>query len=139
MTKQSLDKMSARQPTASSSSSSMTLNHVNIDTKTTDNPHDHDTSISLNPPVPVPIVKENDEEKVVPVDGTLPAGDVPDGFEEGKEGKDAVEMIDGRPKDIYDRFTKSQKNRIVAIVSYSAFLSRKLLPYLSSLKILPTC
>lgn len=34
-----------------------------------------------------------------------------------------VEMIDGRPRDIYDRTPKSQKNRTVAIVSYSAFLS----------------
>lgn len=32
-----------------------------------------------------------------------------------------VEMIDGRPRDIYDRTPKSQKNRTVAIVSYSAF------------------
>ncbi|WVQ70615.1 hypothetical protein IAR50_000135 [Cryptococcus sp. DSM 104548] len=33
-----------------------------------------------------------------------------------------VEMIDGRPKDVYDRFTKRQKYMIVAIISYSAFI-----------------
>jgi hypothetical protein len=79
--------------------------------------------LHIDPPVPVPIVnspESEDEEKVVPIDGTVPAGEVPDG-----QGEDKVEMIDGRPKDMYDRFTKSQKNRIVAIVSYSALLSRK--------------
>jgi hypothetical protein len=35
-----------------------------------------------------------------------------------------VETIDGRPKDEYDRFTKSQKKRMTAIVSFSALLSR---------------
>ncbi|WWC72432.1 uncharacterized protein I206_106394 [Kwoniella pini CBS 10737] len=34
-----------------------------------------------------------------------------------------IELIDGRPKDVYDRFTKSQKNRILAIVSYSAIIA----------------
>lgn len=35
-----------------------------------------------------------------------------------------VEMIDGRPRDEFDRFTKSQKRRMTAIVSFSALLSR---------------
>jgi hypothetical protein len=35
-----------------------------------------------------------------------------------------VEMIDGRPKDEFDRFTQSQKKRMTAIVSFSALLSR---------------
>jgi len=35
-----------------------------------------------------------------------------------------VEMIDGRPKDEFDRFTQSQKRRMTAIVSFSALLSR---------------
>ncbi|WWC65403.1 uncharacterized protein I303_108021 [Kwoniella dejecticola CBS 10117] len=34
-----------------------------------------------------------------------------------------VEMIDGRPKDIYDRFSPSQKRLILAIVSYSAIIA----------------
>ncbi|WWC92114.1 uncharacterized protein L201_007068 [Kwoniella dendrophila CBS 6074] len=34
-----------------------------------------------------------------------------------------VEMIDGRPKDIYDRFTKAQKLRILGIVSFSAIIA----------------
>ncbi|WVQ86011.1 hypothetical protein IAT38_008179 [Cryptococcus sp. DSM 104549] len=34
-----------------------------------------------------------------------------------------VEMIDGRPRDVYDRFTKNQKRRIVAIISFSAFIA----------------
>lgn len=33
--------------------------------------------------------------------------------------------IDGRPRDVYDKFSKSRKYLIVAIVSYSAFLSRE--------------
>jgi len=37
-----------------------------------------------------------------------------------------VEMIDGRPKDEFDRFTQSQKRRMTAIVSFSALLSRQL-------------
>lgn len=36
-----------------------------------------------------------------------------------------VEMIDGRPRDVYDRFTPAQKVRMTAIVSFSALLSRK--------------
>jgi hypothetical protein len=36
-----------------------------------------------------------------------------------------AEMIDGRPKDEFDRFTKSQKRRMTAIVSFSALLSRR--------------
>jgi hypothetical protein len=36
-----------------------------------------------------------------------------------------VEMIDGRPKDEYDRFTPSQKKRMTAIVSFSALISRQ--------------
>jgi hypothetical protein len=36
-----------------------------------------------------------------------------------------VEMIDGRPRDEFDRFTRSQKRRMTAIVSFSALLSRK--------------
>lgn len=43
-----------------------------------------------------------------------------------KEEVAEVEMIDGRPKDIYDRFSKRQKIVIVAIISYSAFIARKL-------------
>lgn len=43
-----------------------------------------------------------------------------------KEEVAEVEMIDGRPKDIYDRFSKRQKIAIVAIISYSAFIARKL-------------
>jgi len=35
-----------------------------------------------------------------------------------------VEMIDGRPRDEFDRFTQSQKKRMTAIVSFSALLSR---------------
>jgi hypothetical protein len=35
-----------------------------------------------------------------------------------------VEMIDGRPKDEFDRFSQSQKKRMTAIVSFSALLSR---------------
>lgn len=38
---------------------------------------------------------------------------------------DQIEMIDGRPRDVYDRFTKSQKRRMTAIVSFSALLSRE--------------
>jgi hypothetical protein len=34
-------------------------------------------------------------------------------------------MIDGRPKDEYDRFTPSQKKRMTAIVSFSALISRQ--------------
>ena len=45
-------------------------------------------------------------------------------------GPAALETIDGRPRDVYDKFTKRQKNLIVAIVSYSAFLAR-----MSSLRI----
>jgi hypothetical protein len=75
--------------------------------------------IPLNPPVPVPVVGDHGEdEKIAPVDGVSPAAGTED------SGKEEVEMIDGRPRDTYDRFTKSQKRRIVAIVSYSAFLSR---------------
>ncbi|KIR42486.1 dityrosine transporter [Cryptococcus deuterogattii 99/473] len=40
-----------------------------------------------------------------------------------KEEITEVEMIDGRPKDIYDRFSKRQKIVIVAIISYSAFIA----------------
>ncbi|XAO22220.1 hypothetical protein I312_100988 [Cryptococcus bacillisporus CA1280] len=40
-----------------------------------------------------------------------------------KEEVAEVEMIDGRPKDIYDRFSKRQKIAIVAIISYSAFIA----------------
>ncbi|OWZ59705.1 dityrosine transporter [Cryptococcus neoformans c45] len=40
-----------------------------------------------------------------------------------KEEVTEVEMIDGRPKDVYDRFSKRQKNVIVAIISYSAFIA----------------
>ncbi len=36
-----------------------------------------------------------------------------------------VEMTDGRPRDIYDKYTKREKELIVAIVSFSAFLARK--------------
>lgn len=43
-----------------------------------------------------------------------------------KEEITEVEMIDGRPNDIYDRFSKRQKIVIVAIISYSAFIARKL-------------
>lgn len=42
-----------------------------------------------------------------------------------KEGVSEVETIDGRPKDVYDRFSKRQKNVIVAVISYSAFIARK--------------
>lgn len=35
------------------------------------------------------------------------------------------DMVDGRVKDVYDRFSAREKNKIVAIVSYSALLSRK--------------
>lgn len=45
-----------------------------------------------------------------------------------KEEVTEVEMIDGRPKDVYDRFSKRQKNVIVAIISYSAFIARKFHP-----------
>lgn len=34
-------------------------------------------------------------------------------------------MIDGRPRDVYDRFTRAQKVRMTAIVSFSALLSRE--------------
>ncbi|EAL22919.1 hypothetical protein CNBA6880 [Cryptococcus deneoformans B-3501A] len=40
-----------------------------------------------------------------------------------KEGVSEVETIDGRPKDVYDRFSKRQKNVIVAVISYSAFIA----------------
>lgn len=40
------------------------------------------------------------------------------------DGPATLEPIDGRAKDVYDKFTKRQKNLIVAIVSYSAFLAR---------------
>lgn len=43
-----------------------------------------------------------------------------------KEEVAEVEMIDSRPKDIYDRFSKRQKIVIVAIISYSAFIAREL-------------
>ncbi|WVF68151.1 hypothetical protein IAT40_002914 [Kwoniella sp. CBS 6097] len=53
------------------------------------------------------------------------------GEDEDKEGRDLgfhekeieVDMIDGRPRDIYDRFTKAQKLRILLIVSYSAIIA----------------
>lgn len=35
------------------------------------------------------------------------------------------DMIDGRPKDVYDRFSPGRKKVIMAIVSYSAFISRE--------------
>lgn len=38
-------------------------------------------------------------------------------------------MIDGRPRDVYDRFTRAQKVRMTAIVSFSALLSRRSLPF----------
>jgi hypothetical protein len=41
-----------------------------------------------------------------------------------EERREKVEMIDGRPKDIYDRFTPGQKRRITAIVSYSSLIAR---------------
>lgn len=49
--------------------------------------------------------------------------------------KDQVgdEMIDGRPRDVYDRFTRSQKTRMTAIVSFSALLSRELYPHSTQL------
>ncbi|OCF33611.1 dityrosine transporter [Kwoniella heveanensis BCC8398] len=34
-----------------------------------------------------------------------------------------VEMIDGRPRDIYDRFTRAKKVRILLIVAYSAIIA----------------
>ncbi|WVQ95702.1 hypothetical protein IAU59_002801 [Kwoniella sp. CBS 9459] len=40
-----------------------------------------------------------------------------------REQEVEVEMIDGRPRDIYDRFTKAQKLRILLIVSYSAIIA----------------
>ncbi|WWD20555.1 hypothetical protein CI109_105031 [Kwoniella shandongensis] len=40
-----------------------------------------------------------------------------------QEEKQEVETIDGRPKDIYDRFTESQKKRILAVVAYSAIIA----------------
>nr|XP_019051257.1 dityrosine transporter [Kwoniella bestiolae CBS 10118]OCF30187.1 dityrosine transporter [Kwoniella bestiolae CBS 10118] len=42
---------------------------------------------------------------------------------EAREKEMKMEMIDGRPRDIYDRFTKSQKRRILGIVSYSAIIA----------------
>ncbi|KAK8850375.1 hypothetical protein IAR55_004293 [Kwoniella newhampshirensis] len=54
--------------------------------------------------------KEDDEER---------KGDVVEKEEQVNE----VEMIDGRPRDIYDRFTKSQKRRILAVVAFSAFIA----------------
>lgn len=35
------------------------------------------------------------------------------------------DMIDGRSKDVYDRFSPGRKKVIMAIVSYSAFISRE--------------
>ena len=42
----------------------------------------------------------------------------------GEKQSTDVEMIDGRPKDEFDRFTQAQKRRMTAIVSFSALLSR---------------
>lgn len=81
-----------------------------------------DASGIAAPPIPVPATVpdegslEHEREKAESSDET--AGVRP--------GAAVVEMVDGRPKDVYDRFTKAQKTRIVAIVSYSAFISREL-------------
>ncbi|WVR08471.1 hypothetical protein IAU60_005526 [Kwoniella sp. DSM 27419] len=42
---------------------------------------------------------------------------------QGVTDAETVEMIDGRPKDIYDRFTNAQKRRILLIVSFSAIIA----------------
>jgi hypothetical protein len=56
------------------------------------------------------------------------------GIDKGKEKRteaetekdnEKVDMINGRPRDVYDRFTPAQKVRMTAIVSFSALLSRK--------------
>lgn len=74
------------------------------------------------PPIPVPAT--------LPDEGSLEhERDKADSAHEAAgvgPGAADVEMVDGRPKDVYDRFTKAQKTRIVAIVSYSAFISREL-------------
>ncbi len=82
------------------------------------------SSATLTVDIPPPCKEEAVVPAPISADNAVDKGyDEKDTHDEGKPS--AVEMIDGRPRDIYDRFTKSQKNRIVAIVSYSAFLSRK--------------
>ena len=57
------------------------------------------------------------------------------GKEDGKRDPEKAggeEMIHGRPRDVYDKFTPAQKIRMTAIVSFSALLSRESLLETSS-------
>jgi hypothetical protein len=45
--------------------------------------------------------------------------------EKEKSAVSDSDMIDGRPRDVYDRFSPGRKKVIMAIVSYSAFISRE--------------
>lgn len=86
-----------------------------------DKSHLHGDASGISaPPIPVPATVpsaaslEHEREKAGSVNEAAGVG----------PGASDVETVDGRPKDVYDRFTKAQKTRIVAIVSYSAFISR---------------
>lgn len=74
-----------------------------------------DEEVQLQP-LPAPPVHEPASDEIAEKE----EGDL----ESGKKAP-SVEMIDGRPRDIYDRFTKRQKTMITCIVSYSAFIARE--------------
>jgi len=68
--------------------------------------------------------REEEGTTSTPTSPTRTAAKRPSTETSGEKQPTDVEMIDGRPKDEFDRFTQSQKRRMTAIVSFSALLSR---------------
>ena len=106
--------------------------------RTHDRVRGHQDGLHIPPPIPVPTLKEGKTVKsVLPPVNMMPGGQIPDEDDEDVDekanggggdqppGEKEVEMIDGRPKDIFDRFSPRKKNIITAIVAYSAFIARE--------------
>ena len=82
-------------------------------------------AIDIPPPVRIPGVGPN--ENILPAEA-----DERDRQREGEGGEmsatpaaSAADLEGKKPSDIYDRFSPARKRAILAIVSYSAFISRE--------------
>lgn len=82
-------------------------------------------AIDIAPPVRIPGVGPN--ENILPAEA-----DERDRQQEGEGGEmsatpaaSAADLEGKKPSDIYDRFSPARKRAILAIVSYSAFISRE--------------
>ena len=81
-------------------------------------------AIDIAPPVRIPGVGPN--ENVLPAEADeRDRQREEEGVEQSATANAAADIEGKKPSDIYDRFSPARKRAILAIVSYSAFISRE--------------